>query len=448
VLLLKNAQVWSGKGDVRADVLVDGGKIVALGTSLETSYSDVEAIDLSGKWLFPGVIDSQVHFREPGLIHKEDIATGSKAALLGGVTTFLEMPNTTPPTTSIAALGEKLAIAQKTSYVNYGFFIGATADNLHELKEARHQEGCCGIKIFLGSSTGDLLLYDEFVLREIFLQTDLPISIHSEDEERLRERVHLRDQGRHPEDHLVWRDEEVALRSTKMIVELARRCQRKIHMLHISSKSEIEFLDWHKDIVTVEVTPQHLTLAAPECYNDLGSLAQMNPPIRSAEHREALWQGVKKEVVDVIGSDHAPHTLEEKSKPYPASPSGMPGVQTLLPVMLHHLDQGRLSVPHLVSLLCERPAQIFSLANKGYIRPGYDADITIVDPCAEYVITHASMASKTGWTPYDGLKVKGGVWGVIVGGEVAMMDGKVVKAYEDHKHDVVSKISRMAMSTV
>lgn len=426
-LLIKGGLVWSSSGPRRVDIITEGGRIrhvIAPGDSPESFDGQVYAA--KGQWIFPGIIDSQVHFREPGLEHKEDITTGSLAALKGGVSTYLEMPNTAPATTSCLAVRDKLARAAAGSHVNYGFFIGATKDNLDELVKAADEPGCCGIKIFLGSSTGDLLLYDAKVLEEIFRNTTLPISIHSEDETRLRARQTIRDQATRVHDHARWRDHLVALQSTHMVVKLAMKCQRKIHILHVSTAQEMMFLREHGEWVSCEVTPQHLSLHAPDCYDRWGTLAQMNPPIRTKEHQEALWRHLQEGMVAVVGSDHAPHTYEEKMQGYPQSPSGIPGTQTMLSVMIHHVNQGRLTWQNLVELVCENPARLFGL-NKGFVQPGYDADFTIIDPLKKMVIRQEDMVSKSAWTPFDGLAVEGAVVAVIVGGALALKDGQVLE---------------------
>lgn len=444
-LWVRDGLIQSSSGAQLGDVLIRAGKIedvlwhddstrAAARKALASSGAYV--LDAQGLWVLPGVIDSQVHFREPGLEHKEDLGTGSLAALLGGVTTFLEMPNTNPATVTRADLENKLSLAQEKSHTNYGFFIGASKSNTSELIDARGIPGCVGIKIFLGSSTGDLLLYDPEVLERIFRQTTMTISLHSENEELLRERRSIYDNARRVAEHVEWRNEEVALSSTRMVVELARRCQRRVHVLHVSTGSEMRYLAQNKDLVTVEVTPQHLTLESPGCYESLGTLAQMNPPIRSREHREALWQGVRGGTVDIIASDHAPHTLEEKAQGYPGAPSGMPGVQTLLPVMLDHVAAGSLSLSRLISLVCERPAQLFSL-NKGRVLEGYDGDLTLVDPRAEVTLRHQMMVSRSPWTPFHNKKLSGGFpVASVIGGQVAMVRGKLVPRFKSHRWGV------------
>ncbi len=424
-LLFEGGSVYLPEGLTRADVFVKDGSIAKIGPHLsgELDTSSIRTFDISQKILLPGIIDSQVHFREPGLTHKEDLATGSQAAALGGITTFLEMPNTSPSTTSWDALQRKIELASKKSVTHFGFFIGATGTNLEELKKSQARPGCCGIKIFLGSSTGDLLLYNPQKIKEIFENTYVTISCHSENEELLRERKNIRDRATSAHAHPLWRDVQTAFSSTQMLIGLAQECQRKVHVLHLTTREEMEFLAQKKDFCTVEVTPQHLTLQAPDCYDQLGSYAQMNPPIRTKEHRLALWEGVVNGTADIIGSDHAPHTRQEKELGYPQSPSGMPGVQTLLPLMLDHINGGRLSLDRLVEMVCTNPARIFCLSKKGAIQVGHDADLTLIDMNLEHRLSDGEQASRTGWTPFHGKKVKGMPIMTVVGGVVVMKDG-------------------------
>ncbi|WP_372654185.1 dihydroorotase [Halobacteriovorax sp.] len=421
-LIIKGGTCVLKSGLKKRDLGVRDGKIIVLDNSSEESATKI--IDATGLHIFPGLIDTQVHFREPGLTHKEDLASGSLAAVQGGVTTFLEMPNTTPPTTTKASILEKIEIAKSKSLSNFGFYMGGTAENLEELKKAKDIEGCCGIKIFLGSSTGNLLLYKREKLEEIFKNTTGVIALHSENEEMLVQRKEIRDRATTAHAHPEWRNVETALTSTKRVIEIAKECNRKVHVLHITSKDEIDFLAENKEFCTVEVTPQHLTLSAPDCYDKLGTYAQMNPPIRTVDHTAGLWGALKKGVVDVIGSDHAPHTREEKDKGYPNSPSGMPGVQTIFPILLHHVQMGNLNLEEVAKYLCFNPAKLYGL-NKGHLENDFDADITIVDMNEEVEIKNEDMASKCGWTPFDGYKYKGKINYTIVGGNIVVENGVV-----------------------
>lgn len=422
-LVIRGGQVYQNGEFEDLEVGVLDGKIAEVGKSLGEAK---EVAQLNGECVFPGFIDSQVHFREPGLTQKEDLESGSKAAALGGVTTFFEMPNTNPATTTKESIEVKVNIAKEKSYVNFAFFMGATGDNIEELKKVSDLEGCCGIKIFLGSSTGSLLLYKKESLLEVFTQTKGMISCHSENEDMLKERKPMLANSSSAHDHPRWRSVETALSSTKRLVEIAREAGRKVHVLHISTKDEMEFLAQNKDACTVEALPQHLTLYAPDCYDRLGTYAQMNPPIRTMEHKEGIWEGVLNGTVDVLGSDHAPHLRSEKDRGYPNTPSGMPGVQTIVPLMLNYVAQGKISDSDLVRLMCERPSELFSL-NKGHIKKGFDADFTIVRKNDPWVIKDSDQASKCGWTPFNDMEMNTKIVSTIVGGQVVMKDGKLLK---------------------
>lgn len=413
--------------EVQTHVGVKDGKIQYLGSE---NAPAVQIIDARGLHLLPGIIDSQVHFREPGMIQKEDLGTGTKAAALGGVTSIFEMPNTTPPTISAAALNDKLKRAAEKAWVNHAFYIGASHENVEELSELEKLPHCSGIKIFMGSSTGSLLVEDDATLERIFRLGFRRIIIHSEDEERLRERKSIALESKDVHSHPVWRDEETALRSTQRLVKISENTKRPVHVLHVTTAEEMEFLKKKKEkkfgLLTVEVLPQHLTLAAPECYDRLGTLAQQNPPIRDQRHQDALWKALLDGTVDVMASDHAPHTLEEKNRPYPSSPSGVPGVQTMLPVMLNHVHNGRLPLSRLVELLCENPRHVFGCKTKGRIALGLDADLTLVDLKKNRTIENKWIASRCGWTPFDGMKVTGWPVMTIVGGVPVMQDNQLL----------------------
>jgi dihydroorotase len=424
-LLIKGATLITPAGEGVADLGISGGRIAAIGAS--TRGSAARTLDARGLHILPGVIDTQVHFREPGMEHKEDLASGSRAAVLGGVTAVFEMPNTKPATTSAAALADKLSRAKGRMHCDFAFYIGATRDNVEQLPELERLPGAAGIKVFIGSSTGDLLVDDEGTLREILARISRRAAFHAEDEARLRARASLRREG-DPASHSEWRDAEAALAATERLLRCATEAGKRVHVLHVSSAAEIELLAVYKDVATVEVTPQHLTLVAEEAYAKLGTKAQMNPPLRSREHRDRLWWGIDQGVVDVLGSDHAPHSLEEKAQSYPTSPSGMPGVQTLVPVMLDHVAQGRLSLARFVDLTSAGPARIFGIAGKGRIAMGYDADLTLVDLKMHRVIEDAWIASRCGWTPFAGKTVQGWPMGTLVRGHLAMWEGELGEA--------------------
>lgn len=422
-LIVRGGEVVNHAGRGAADVGVRGGKIVAIGDLSQASAGEV--FDAAGLTVLPGVIDTQVHFREPGMEWKEDLETGSRSAVLGGVTAVFEMPNTQPNTTDADTLADKLARADGRMHCDHAFYVGGTHENAAFLGELERLPGCCGIKVFMGASTGDLLVQDDEGVEQVLRHVNRRAAFHSEDEYRLAERRPLARTGdwtSHPE----VRDAQSAIQSTERLVRIARALGKRIHVLHVTTAEEIAYLAAHKDVASVEVTPQHLTLAGPEAYERLKGYAQMNPPIRGAEHRAGLWVGIGNGVADVIGSDHAPHTSEEKARPYPASPSGMPGVQTLLPVMLTHVAEGRLSLERLVDLTSHGANRVFGLADKGRMAVGYDADLTIVDLKATRTIRHDMMASRVGWTPFDGFEAKGWPMATIVRGRTVMRDGEVV----------------------
>jgi dihydroorotase len=383
-------------------------------------------LDATGLHVLPGAIDSQVHFREPGLTHKEDLESGTRGAVLGGITGVFEMPNTNPLTLWEADLQAKLDAAQGRAWCDYAFYIGGSAANAEQLQTLESLPGCAGVKVFMGSSFGDLLADDDTVLRRILLHGRRRMAVHAEDEARLRERKALVEAGGDVRQHPHWRDVESAFKATRRIVGIAAETDRRLHVLHVTTAEEVAFLAQHKRRVTVEVTPHHLTMHAPECYERLGSLAQMNPPVREQHHQDALWQAIREGVVDVIGSDHAPHTREEKARPYPESPSGMTGVQTLLPLMLDHVHAGRLSLQRLVDLTSAGPARIFGIEGKGRIALGFDADLTLVDLAARRTIRNDWIASRCGWTPYDGIAVTGWPIHTVLRGQVLVRDEQLV----------------------
>lgn len=423
-LVVRGGMVVTPSGPSEMDIGVRGGKIAALGDL--AAAKSAEVFEASGLVILPGVIDSQVHFREPGLEHKEDIAHGSKAAVMGGVTAFFEMPNTSPSTIDEAALNDKLARSKASAWCDHAYFIGGAEENVDKLDRLEQLPGCAGVKIFMGSSTGSLLVEREEILRAILRNGRRRISIHAEDEDRLRERQHIAKETAHPRAHPIWRDVETAVIASRRIAEMSRETGRPVHVLHVTSAEEMELLAHYKDTVTVETTLNHLTLAAPDCYERLGTRAQMNPPVRDERHRAAIWRAIADGTVDVIGSDHAPHTLEEKQRDYPSSPSGMPGVQTLLPLLLDHMSQGRLTLARLVDLTSAGPQRIFGIAGKGRIAMGYDADFALVDLGAQREITDDWIASKCGWTPFAGTTVRGWPKGTIVRGTIVMRDDEVL----------------------
>jgi dihydroorotase len=422
-VIYRNGTVVNQDGAALRDVGVTGGKVAAIGDLSQASAGEV--VDCTGLHILPGVIDSQVHFREPGPTHKEDLESGSRAAVMGGVTAVFEMPNTDPLTTSEAALDDKVKRATARMHCDFAFWVGGTHENAPHVAELERLPGAAGIKVFMGSSTGSLLVEDDEGVSAILKNTRRRAAFHSEDEYRLRDRKGERIEG-DPRSHPVWRDVTAALMCTERLVTIARRHNAKIHVLHISTAEEIDYLERHKDVATCEATPHHLTLVAPDCYERLGTLAQMNPPVRDEHARRGIWRGIVDGVVDVLGSDHAPHTLEEKAKTYPSSPSGMTGVQTLVPTMLDHVNAGKLTLERFVDLTSHGPSRIFAIAGKGRIAAGYDADFTIVDMKRKVTITNDWIASKSRWTPYDGKTVQGWPVGTIIRGRRVMWEGELV----------------------
>ena len=421
-LIIKNGSCYLNGKVQKADIGILNKKIVKIG-----EISDIESniYDATDKVILPGIIDTQVHFREPGSTDAEDLESGSRAAVLGGVTSLFEMPNTNPPTSNLKEFEKKLQAAKNRMHSNYAFYFGATPDNIEQLAKLKKIEGCCGVKLFVGSSTGNLLVDKESDIEKVISSSDRIVSIHSEDEDIIKLRKKFIKKGdvhSHPE----WRNVECAMSSTRRVVKIAERYNKKIHVLHVTTKEEVDFLAMHKKNVTFETTPQHLTLYAPDCYDKLGTYAQMNPPLRSKDHYDRLWLAIKNNIVDVLGSDHAPHLKKDKDKEYPNTPSGMPGVQTIFPVMLDHVNNGKLSLTQLVNLMCENPCKIFGIKDKGFIKEGFDADLTIVDMNKIVTIKDEMIASKCGWTPFHNHKVKGFPVGTIVNGNLVMSEGKIV----------------------
>ncbi|MEL4070950.1 dihydroorotase [Ochrobactrum sp. GPK 3] len=436
--ILKGATIVNHDGTGQRDIGIRNGRIAAIGSLGQASAGEV--IDCTGLHILPGVVDSQVHFREPGLEHKEDLETGSRAAVLGGVTSVFEMPNTKPLTTTVETLEDKIRRGRHRMHCDFAFWVGGTRDNAKDVGELERLPGAAGIKVFMGSSTGDLLVEDDDGVRSILKNTRRRAAFHSEDEFRLKQREGLRVQG-DPSSHPVWRDEVAALQCTERLVRIAHETGARIHVLHISTAEEIDFLQAHKNVATCEATPHHLTLSADD-YKTLGNLIQMNPPVRDKRHRDGVWKGIDQGIVDVLGSDHAPHTLEEKQKAYPASPSGMTGVQTLVPIMLDHVNAGKLSLERFVDLSSHGPNRIFGMSRKGRIAVGYDADLTIVDMKRRETITHEQAGSKAGWTPYHGKTVTGWPVGTIVRGIKVMWNAEIVNPHQGEPVEFIEALPR------
>ena len=422
-LIIKNGSCFIEGNLVKTDIGITKNKISHIG-NLENENSK-EIYDAENLIVLPGCLDTQVHFREPGSTDAEDLNSGSRAAIVGGITGVFEMPNTNPPTSNKKEFQNKLNLAKNRMYCNYAFYFGATPENQEELADLKSLEGCCGVKLFAGSSTGNLLVHKEEDIEKVFASTSKIVSVHSEDEEILNQRKKLREKG-NVLTHPIWRNEESAISSTRRIVKIALRLNKKAHILHVTTKEEVDFLSQNKGNITFEITPQHLTLTSPECYEKLGTFAQMNPPIRDKSHYDRLWYAVRNNYNDTIGSDHAPHLKENKLKDYPETPSGMPGVQTLMPVMLNHINEGRLKLEQLIKLICENPVKIFGIKNKGYIKKDYDADFTIIDMNKVIEIKNEKIESKCGWSPFNGHKFKGTPVATIVNGKIKMKDGVIL----------------------
>lgn len=421
-VILRGGTLVNHDGEGLRDIGIRGDSVASIGDLSQASAG--ETIDCRGLHILPGVIDSQVHFREPGMTHKEDLETGSRAAVLGGVTAVFEMPNTNPLTTTAEALADKVARGHYRMHCDFAFWVGGTHENASDIPDLERLPGAAGIKVFMGSSTGSLLVEDDPGVAAILAKTRRRAAFHAEDEYRLEERKGERVIG-DPRSHPVWRDVQTALQCTQRLVRIAREQRATIHVLHVSTGEEIDFLLDHRDIASVEVTPHHLTLDA-SLYETIGTKLQMNPPVRDASHRDRIWRGVRLGIADILGSDHAPHTLEEKARVYPESPSGMPGVQTLVPVMLDHVARGRLSLARFVDMSSAGSARIFGIARKGRIAVGYDADLTIVDLKRVETIRDSWIASRCGWTPYDGMTVTGWPIGTYVRGHRVMWDGEIL----------------------
>lgn len=419
-LLIRGGLCATPAGLVAADIGVRAGRIVGLGALSGTAAREI--YEARGLHVLPGVIDTHVHFREPGHLEKEDMETGSTAALLGGVTAIFEMPNTNPPTTTRARIEDKLARAAQRMHCDHAFYVGASNENIGALSELERLPGVAGVKAFLGSSTGTLLLDRDEAISNALRSGRRRMAVHSEDEARLKERSKFAMPG-DPRTHPVWRDAETARRSTERVLKLAGAAGRRLHILHASTADELPLLAEARDIATVEAAVPHLTLSAPECYERLGTYSQMNPPIRDERHRDVLWQAIAQGLIDVVGSDHAPHTRADKDGLYPQTPSGLPGVQTLVTIMLDHVNAGRLTLERLVELTSAGPARVFGIAGKGRIARGYDADFTIADLKAKRRIENRWIASRCGWTPYDGMETVGWPVATILRGSIVMRDG-------------------------
>ena len=421
-ILIRNATTMLPTGPERVDVVIEGGKIadIAPGAGLAVD----ETIDAAGLHLLPGVIDDQVHFREPGLTHKEDLAHASRACAKGGVTTFLEMPNTSPTTTTVERLHEKLALASTKCVVNYGFYIGATPTNIDELKAA---ERTPGIKIFIGSSTGDLLVDEQEALEQIFAETTLPLTAHCEDETTVRANAARLAGTSDVADHSRVRDHAAARIATARAIDLAERHNHRFHVLHVSTGDETDLIRaaiaCGHGLITGEACPHHLLFTVDD-YSRLGTLVQMNPSLKSADDAARLWDALAEGTLQVIATDHAPHTLEEKRKPYPQSPSGLPAVENSLALMLNEAHHGRCTLQQIVHWMGDAPARAWDLVDKGRIEVGYDADLVLVDLEARHTVRNSEQITKCGWSPWDCVELVGKPVRTMVLGQTVYAEGR------------------------
>ena len=425
-IILKNGKAILPDGIMEVDIAIKNENISAIGNLSNCSADNI--IDCTGLHILPGVIDSQVHFREPGLENKENLESGMLAAAAGGVVAVFEMPNTSPLTITPETIEDKLSRASRVAWTDYAFYLGGTGRTGPNLGKWENAPGICGIKIFMGASTGDLLAASDEEVASVLSNGNRVVAVHAEDQYIMEENMKTILGDSHDVSlHCKWRSPESCLSATKRVVMIAKKYNRRVHVLHITTSEEMDFLRKHKDTASVELLANHLTLHAPECYEKLGTLAQQNPPIREKHHQDALWKALNDGTVDILASDHAPHTLEEKAEMYPKSPSGTPGVQTLVPVMLNHVNEGRLTLERLVELWSYGPERIHGLVNKGRIKKGYNADFTIVDLNKENTITNAQQKSKTGWTPFDGMKVKGWPIMTIIRGHIVMREDEMLE---------------------
>jgi dihydroorotase len=419
--------VVSHRGVAPLDILIRDGRFAAVGApgTLAQRVASENMIDARGLHVLPGVIDSHVHFREPGGERTEDFESGSRGAVLGGVTCIFDMPNTHPAVLTRKDLDAKFRLVSRHAWCDFGLYVGTDGENLVELAEMERQPGVCGVKVFMGSSTSDLVIRRQDAFGTIMATGRRLVSVHAEDEDRIEARRPMTE-GADVFVHGEWRDVESAVLATRRAIAEARRHNRRLHILHVSTAEEIALIAANRDLVTCEVLPQHLIFAAPDCYRDHGVLVQQNPPIREARHRTALWQAVRDGIVDVIGSDHGPHLLEDKAKPYPNRHSGMPGTQTLVPILLDRVARGELSLLNVLDLICTGPARVFGLACKGRIAVGGDADLTFVDLGRRARVRNEMIASKCGWTVYDGQELTGWPVGTMLRGDMVMWESDLI----------------------
>lgn len=428
--LLKGAKIFNEGISFVADILINNQRIEKIESNISAT-PDTEVVNLDGKWILPGCIDDQVHFREPGLTHKANIATESQAAVAGGITTFMEMPNTVPNTLTQELLEEKYTIAQHTSAANYSFFMGASNDNLDEVLKT-NEKNVCGVKIFMGSSTGNMLVDNEMTLTNLFSQVPLLIATHCEDEATIRTNTALYKE-KYGEDipieaHPLIRSEEACYLSSSMAVDLAKKYNTRLHILHISTAKEVALFDntipLEKKRITAEACVHHLWFT-DEDYSKKGNFIKWNPAVKTAKDRDGIWKGLLDNHIDIVATDHAPHTLEEKSKAYNQAPSGGPLVQHALLAMLEKAKEGIISVERVVEKMAHAPAICFQLAERGFIREGYYADLVVVDPTETITVNKSNVLYKCGWSPFEGVTFSNKIAGTYVNG-ILVYDGKQI----------------------
>lgn len=423
-LLIRDGTCVLPWGVEQTNIGVRDGRVAALG--VPTAATAAETIDARGLHVLPGLIDSHVHLREPGDAAVETIATGTKAAVLGGIAAVFDMPNTAPAIVDAGRLAWKQEYAERVAWCDMGLYIGATKANATDLAELELGRGVCAVKVFAGSSTGDLLVEDDESLERVMRAGRRRVAYHSEDEYRLQSRRSLFKRGDPYACHMEWRDEETAFLGTRRLMALARKTGRPAHILHVSTAEELEYLKGFRDIATVEVLVNHLTQVAPEVYERLGGFGVMNPPIRGQRHLDAAWAAIADGTVDTVGSDHAPHAREKKTLPWPDCAAGLTGVQTIVPVMLDHVNAGRLSLQRLVDLMCAGPARVYGALCKGRLAAGYDADFTLVDMRRRRRIEESWIVSPCGWTPFAGMEITGWPVATVVRGRGVMREDEVL----------------------
>lgn len=429
-ILIKNARIVNEGKVLEGDLLIEGQKIKEIAASISAKHPDVKVIDAENKFLLPGMIDDQVHFREPGLTHKATIATESKAAIAGGITSFVEMPNTVPQATTVEKLEEKFDIASKTSHANYSFMFGGTNDNLDEILKIDSKK-VAALKLFLGSSTGNMLVDNPEVLEKIFSSTDLLIAVHCEDEETIRENTKTF-KSQYGEDipikyHPLIRSEEACYLSSSRAIQLANKTGARLHVFHLSTAKETALFSNKKPLkdkkITAEVCIHHLWFS-DEDYDKKGSLIKWNPAVKTVKDREALWQALLDDRIDVIATDHAPHTKEEKSNIYTKAPSGGPLVQHAVVALMEAYHKGKISIEKLVEKIAHNPAILFQIENRGFIKEGYFADLILVDPHNPWTVTAENIHYKCGWSPFEGTTFKSRITHTILNGDLVYHNAK------------------------